>query len=87
MVITIDKKIHEVFDYFTGKEIIWNNFQEGVVDGLDQYYDYYYADDCLYVIRDKIFKKYHFIQAKSPEQALIDMDIAIEKAILQQYER
>lgn len=75
MGMTIDKKIHDVFEYFSGKEIRWRDFHEVGVDEF--YYDYYYAEDCLYVIRDRIYEKYYFVEARSPKQALDAMkDIA-----------
>lgn len=68
MGMSIDKKIHDVFEYFSGKGIRWHDFH-GV--GVDEfYYDYYYAEDCLYVIRDRIYEKYYFVEARSPKEAL-----------------
>lgn len=84
MGMTIDKKIHDVFDYFSGKEIRWHDFQEVGVD--EYYYDYYYAEDCLYVIRDRVYEKYYFVEARSPKQALDAMkDIAIQIATASGY--
>ena len=67
----IDKDIHNVFNFFSGNDIRWHDFHEV---GLDEYYyDYYYAEDCLYVIRDRIYEKYYFVEARSPKQALDSM--------------
>ena len=67
----IDTEIHNVFKYFSGNDIRWHDFQEVGVDEF--YYDYYYAEDCLYVIRDRIYEKYYFVEARSPKQALDSM--------------
>ena len=75
----IDTKIHDIFSFFSGNDIRWHDFQEVGVDEF--YYDYYYAEDCLYVIRDRIYEKYYFVEARSPKQALDSMkDIAYQIA-------
>lgn len=67
----IDKDIHNVFNFLSGNDIRWHDFHEVGVD--EYYYDYYYAEDCLYVIRDRIYEKYYFVEARSPKQALDSM--------------
>ena len=75
----IDGEIHNVFRFFSSNDIRWHDFQEVGVDEF--YYDYYYAEDCLYVIRDRIYEKYYFVEARSPKQALDSMkDIAYQIA-------
>ncbi len=64
----IDQEIHNVFQYFNGKDIRWHDFH-GV--GIEEdYYDYYYAESRLYVIRDRCMSNYYFVKAGSPGEAL-----------------
>lgn len=63
-----DSQIHGVFAYFEGDEIRWHDFKEV---GLDEpYYDWYYAEGRLYVIRDRIAEWYWFCYASSPKDAM-----------------
>lgn len=63
---SFDTRIHDFYtDY---RNIPWLDFK---VVGLDEpYYDYYYAEDCLYIIRDRITEGIWFIEARSPKEAL-----------------
>ncbi len=64
----IDQEIHNVYQYFNSKDIRWHDFH-GV--GIEEdYYDYYYAESRLYVIRDRCMSKYYFVKASSPAEAL-----------------
>lgn len=64
----IDQEIHNVYQYFNSKDIRWHDFH-GV--GIEEdYYDYYYAESRLYVIRDRCMNQYYFIKAGSPAEAL-----------------
>ena len=67
----IDKAIHEVNDYLHGREIRWHDFNS--VGVIEDYYDYYYAEDRLYIIRDRIRSTYWFCHASSPAHALETM--------------
>lgn len=64
----IDMKIHDVYEYFSNRNIRWHDFQEVNVE--EDYYDWYYAENRLYVIRDRIMLKYFFVKASSPANAL-----------------
>lgn len=63
----VDLALHEVFVAIKDKQIKWQDFRN---IGIEEYYfDYYYAEDELYVIRDRIFDSIEFIKAKSPKEA------------------
>lgn len=64
----IDRKIQEVHKFLTGRDIRWHNFDE--VGRSESYYDYYYAEDRLYLIRDVISEQIYFVEASSPGEAL-----------------
>lgn len=64
----IDQEIHNVFQYFKSKDIRWHDFHEVGIE--EDYYDYYYAESRLYVIRDRCMSKYYFVKAGSPAEAL-----------------
>lgn len=64
----IDRKIQEVHKFLTGRDIRWHNFDE--VGRCESYYDYYYAEDRLYLIRDVISEQIYFVEASSPGEAL-----------------
>ena len=64
----IDRKIQEVHKFLTGRDIRWHNFDE--VGRSESYYDYYYAEDRLYLIRDVISEQIYFVEASSPGKAL-----------------
>lgn len=63
----IDKAIHELFTAIEKHQIKWNDFQDIGVD--EWYHDYYYAEDNLYLIHDRITDSIEFITAKSPKEA------------------
>lgn len=56
-----DSVIQTIFSTF--KNIRWRECDE------NQNYEWYYAEDCHYVIRNKITSAYWFIKAKSPNSA------------------
>lgn len=64
----IDKAVHDVNNYFEGEEIRWHDFHEVGAD--EPYYEWYYAENMLYVIRDRIMHHYSFIHASSPVDAM-----------------
>lgn len=68
-----DEAIHQVYEAFN-KGVRWRTFRGVVNAELEDYagsqLDYYYAEDNLYVIRDKESMQYFFIEARSPELAL-----------------
>ena len=58
------------YDTFIGedREIKWQPFpDEGDCGG--GYYDYYYAEDELYIVRDRIVGSLYFTKARSPKKA------------------
>lgn len=61
----LDKAFHLVAS--ATENIYWRDFRDV---GLDEpYYDYYYAEDELYVIRDRVYLRLWFCKAKSPKEA------------------
>lgn len=64
----IDINIHEVYRYLSGREIRWHDFREVGVE--EDYYDWYYAEDRLYIIRDRVMTTYYFVEAGSPVEAM-----------------
>ena len=69
-----DEMVHKVYEQFCNHKIgvRWHDFH-GV--GIDEdYYDYYYAENQLYVIRDRIMEKFWFVEARSPREALDKMN-------------
>lgn len=64
---SIDEAIHAVYEAFT-MGVLWHDFKEF---GLDEgYFDWYYAEDGLYVLRDRLMQQYWFTKARSPWEAL-----------------
>lgn len=69
--IALDDAIHKVwkaFDSFKGGAIIWRDFREVGVE--EYYYDWYYAENRLYIIRDRMIETYCFVEAGNPKEAL-----------------
>ena len=61
----LDKAFHLVAS--ATENVHWHDFREV---GLDEpYYDYYYAEDGLYCIRDRVCLRLWFCQARSPKEA------------------
>lgn len=64
----IDKAFHEIFNAINNREIRWRDFNEV---GLDEpNYDYYYAENQLYIIRDRVMEGYWFVKARNPKEAI-----------------
>lgn len=65
----VDSRAHEFFEEYP--HIPWRDFNDV---GLDEpYYDYYYAESELYIIRDRITECMWFIEARSPKEALEEL--------------
>lgn len=62
----LDKNIHNFYEDI--KDIAWLDFK--VVGLENKFYDYYYAEGELYIIRDRVTKGMWFIKARSPKEAL-----------------
>lgn len=62
-----DEMLHCIVHGFT-KGIRWNDFES--IGGYEPYYEWYYAENRLYVIRDRIAHSYRFIKAGSPLEAM-----------------
>ena len=60
-----DEMLHNVSDGF--ENVRWRNCQD--YGAPDDSYEWYYAENRLYVIRGRKMKAYHFVYAKSPEDA------------------
>lgn len=65
---SIDKSIHEVYEKLNNGYIRWHDFQEVGVD--EHYYQWYYAENRLYVIQDVMTGEWWFVMARSPVNAL-----------------
>lgn len=64
---SIDDAFQMIYKALINRVIKWNDFHEV---GVDEYYhDYYYAENEVYVIRDRIFDRLTLIRAKSPKMA------------------
>jgi len=66
---SVDEAIHIFYEMYDSKYgIRWKDFRTVGIE--EYYYDYYYAENELYVIRHRIDHSCYFIQAKSPKHAL-----------------
>lgn len=63
---SFDTRVHDF--YVDVENIPWRDFKD--VGLQEYYYDYYYAEDELYLIRDRISLAIWFIEARSPKEAL-----------------
>ena len=61
----IDEKIHQVSEFF--KNCKFENIEPYI--NKKSVYEFYYAENELYVLRTKYSKEYSFIKAKSPKEA------------------
>ena len=64
----INEAFWEIFRAISNREIRFHDFNAVGVN--EDYYDYFYAEDELYVIRDRIFDTIEFVRARSPKEAL-----------------
>ena len=67
-----DTRIHDAYSDF--KNIVWLDFKRVGIN--EEYYDYYYAEDELYIIRDRITEMLYFTEARSPKEALANLQAA-----------
>lgn len=67
----MDKSIHLFYENI--KNIPWSDFK--FVGLENKFYDYYYAQDGLYLIHDKISDGIWFINARSPKEAFYILKI------------
>lgn len=63
--INIDDAVHRV--YLGIDAVRWHDWREVGID--DDYHEWYYAENQLYVIRDRILGYLKLIEARSPKQA------------------
>lgn len=80
----IDKAIHEMFTAIKNRQIKWNDFQDIGVN--EWYHDYYYAEEDLYLIHDRITDNIEFITAKSPKKAYETWREAHNLAVYENYD-
>lgn len=69
--IALDDAIHKAwkaFDSFKNGVILWRDFREVGIE--EYYYDWYYAENRLYVIRDRMIETFRFVEADNPREAL-----------------
>jgi len=64
---SIDDAFKMIYMALVNKAIKWNDFRKVGVD--EDYHDYYYAENEIYVIHDRIFDRLTIIRAKSPKKA------------------
>jgi hypothetical protein len=77
--VSIYEKIHDVYEYLSGKEIRW---QEPRAVGVDQpWYLWFYAECGLYVIRDVMTDQFWFTKANSPMEALEKFKTRMQEAM------
>mgnify|MGYP003440449034 CR=1 FL=1 len=53
-----------------GKYVIWHSFPEMGMG--ESYYNYYYAENRLYIIRDGMTDRLYFVKAGSPREAYLE---------------
>lgn len=63
-----NRQIHNIFKFFTSGAIGWHDFEEVGVD--EPYFDWYDAEDGLYLIRDRVTEQIYFSECESPIEAL-----------------
>lgn len=74
-----DKAIHELYRAFTANDIKWNDFQS---IGLNEmWYMWYYAENCLYIIRDCMTDMFYLVEARSPIKAFKILHDRLEEAM------
>lgn len=71
----IDEAFHIICNHFA--EIRWRDFPESTTDD-SCFYQYYYAEDELYVIKNNISNMIAFERAKSPIDALRSLKDGME---------
>ena len=72
----IDEAFAMVHRAIRDKAIKWNDFRPVGVE--DDYHDWYYAENRLYVIHDRIMDNIVFYQGKSPKDAYESWQMDIE---------
>ena len=75
----IDKQIHAVYEAFSSG-VLWHDFRE--VGGEEPYFDWYYAEERLYVIRDRLTRQYFFVEARSPMEAIEKFSADCRRAVI-----
>ena len=78
---SIDDAFTMVFNAIAQRSIKWNDFHKVGID--EDYHDYYYAENELYIIHDRIFDSIEFVKAKSPKEALQKFD-DVRRAVFSQ---
>lgn len=63
----LDKAIHELFRAVKEKDIKWNDFPS--IGLSESYYQWYYAENRLYIIMDVMTNGLYFVEARSPIEA------------------
>ena len=67
----IDKAYHTLYENQKRNYSRWHDFREVGVD--EGYYDWYYAEEGLVVLRDRISEGLYLIKARSPQDALVKL--------------
>ena len=74
--LNVDTAFHMIHRQITNGGIKWNDFRKVGVE--EDYHDYYYAEDELYVIRDRIFNRLTLVKARSPKEAMEKFNSEVE---------
>ena len=64
---SIDDAFQMIYKALVNRAIKWNDFRDVGVE--EDYHDWYYAENQIYVIRDRIFDRLTLIRARSPKMA------------------
>ncbi len=80
-VLSLDAAFHEVYEAID-RNIYWQDYRPFGID--DDYHDFYYAEDELYIIRDRTTHDLYFVKAKSPYKAF---EKFIERIIDERFKR
>lgn len=72
----LDCAIHDLYDAMSAGAISWKDCKD--YGGFDDTYEWYYAEDRLYVIRHKKLHTCFITRAKSPEHAYMNLKHTLE---------
>lgn len=74
----IDNAFQMIHRALVGRTLRWNDFKSVGVD--TDYYDWYYAENQIYAVRDRITDSLYIVRAKSPKMAWehLQADLSID---------
>ena len=74
-----DEAIHTLFLAIEINDIKWNDFPH--IGLSETYYLWYYAENCLYVIKDVMTDMLYFVKARSPVNAFRILASRLDEAM------